>query len=115
MCNKAIGYNHDDFVPKASKLIRDIDTNEFERRLKPCEEDIAVDLRRFICSAVEYAEKIVGCYNHKEWVSAVGEMQKLMECVDMTFGNDLVKHFTEIMTEDAYLILDVGNNLIYGE
>ena len=41
MCNKAIGYNHDDFIPKAAKLIRvDLDTTEFERQLKDCEEDM---------------------------------------------------------------------------
>lgn len=116
MCNKAIGYNHDDFIPKAAKLIRvDIDTTEYERQLKKCEEDVTADLRSFLYSALEHTKKIEGKYDHKPWVNAVGEMQKLMERVDMTFGNDLVKHFTELMPEEAYLTLDVGNNLIYGE
>lgn len=116
MCNKAIGYNHDDFIPKAAKLIRvDIDTKEFERQLKSCEEDVTVDLRSFMHSAVAHAEKIAGKHDHSAWVDAVNEMQKLMERVDMTFGNDLVKYFTELMPEKAYITLDVGNNLIYGE
>lgn len=116
LCNKAIGYNHDDFIPKATRLIRvDIDTKEFERQLKDCEEDIVSDLRSFMSSAVEHAKKIVGKHNHSSWVNAVGEMQKLMERVDMTFGNDLVKHFTELMPEESFVTLDVGNNLIYGE
>ena len=116
MCNKAIGYNHDDFIPKATKLIRvDIDTDEFERQLKGCEEDVTADLGAFLSSALEYAKKIKGTHDHSAWVNAGGEMQKLMERVDMTFGNDLVKHFTELMPDEAYLTLDVGNNLIYGE
>ena len=116
MCNKAIGYNHSDFIPKAKKLIRvDIDRTEYERKLKDCEEDITADLRSFINSALEYAGKIEGTHDHTVWVNSVGEMQKLMERVDMTFGNDLVKHFTELMPEKAYLALDVGNNLIYAE
>ena len=116
MCNKAIGYNHDDFIPKATKLIRvEIDTKEYERQLKDCEEDVTADLRSFMRSALEHARKIEGTHDHTPWVNAVGEMQKLMERVDMTFGNDLVKHFTELMPEKAYLTLDVGNNLIYGE
>ena len=116
MCNKAIGYNHDDFIPKASKLIRvDIDTTEYERQLKDCEEDVTADLRSFMASALNYAKQISGQHDHTAWVKSVNEMQKLMESVDMTFGNDLVKHFTELMPEEAYMTLDVGNNLIYGE
>ena len=116
MCNKAIGYNHDDFIPKAKKLIRvDIDTKEYERQLKDCEEDVTTDLRSFMSSALEHARRIDSKHDHTSWVNAVGEMQKLMERVDVTFGNDLVKHFTELMPEKAYLTLDVGNNLIYGE
>ncbi len=116
MCNKAIGYNHDDFIPKAAKLIRvDFDTTEFERQLKDCEEDVVADLRSFMSSALDYAKKIEGKYNHSAWVASVGEMQKLMARVDMTFGNDLVKHFSELMPEEAFITFDVGNNLIYGE
>lgn len=116
MCNKAIGYNHDDFIPKAKKLIRvDIDEHEFERQLKECEEDLTADLRSFMKSALEHAEKIKGTHDHSKWVNAVNEMQKLMERVDMTYGNDLLRHFTELMPEKAFLTLDVGNNLIYGE
>lgn len=116
MCNKAIGYNHDDFIPKAAKLIRvEIDSTEFERQLKPCEEDVAADLKSFITSALGYARKIVGTHDHTPWVKAVGEMQNLMERVDMTFGNDLVKRFTELMPEKSFITFDVGNNLIYGE
>lgn len=116
MCNKAIGYNHDDFIPKATKLIRvDIDITEFERQLKDCEEDVVADLRSFLASALDHAKKIAGVYDHTPWVKAVGKMKKLMERVDMTFGNDLVKHFTELMPEESFIVLDVGNNLIYGE
>ena len=116
MCNKAIGYNHVDFIPKATKLIRvDIDTSEFERQLKECEEDVTADLRSFMHSALEHAKKIEGTHDHTSWVESVCKMQKLMERVDMTFGNELVKHFTELMPEKAFLTLDVGNNLIYGE
>ncbi len=116
MCNKAIGYNHDDFVPKAKKLIRvDIDQTEFERQLKDCEEDVVADLGSFLHSALEFARSNARKYDHTSWVGAVGEMQKLMASVDMTFGNKLVKHLTELMPEKAYVTMDVGNNLIYGE
>ena len=116
MCNKAIGYNHDDFIPKASKLIRvDLDVSEFERQLKECEEDVTADLRSFMSSALVHAEKIANKYDHATWVNEVNQMQLLMERIDMTFGNDFVKHFTELMPETSFLVLDVGNNLIYGE
>lgn len=116
MCNKAIGYNHDDFIPMAKAFIRiDIDTREFERQLKPIEEDITVDLRSFIASALAYVESMGRTQDHGSWMEAVLEMKKILEPVDMTFGNELVRHFTEFMPEQAYLTLDVGNNLIYGE
>lgn len=116
LCNKSIGYNHDDFIPKAAKLVRvDLDTTEFERQLKGCEEDVVADLRSFMDSAVEHARRIKGTYDHTPWVNAVGEMKKLMERIDMTFGNDLIKHFTELIPDEAFIMLDVGNNLIYSE
>lgn len=115
MCNKAIGYNHNDFIPKAAKLIRvDIDTTEFERQLKDCEEDVVADLRPFIISALKYAKKIDGTHDHTPWVKAVCEMQKLMAPVDITFGNKLIKHFTELMPDNSNITLDVGNNQVYG-
>ena len=115
MCNKAIGYNHADFIPKAVKLIRvDIDTAEFERQLKDCEVDVTADIRSFLESAVLYARKVAGTYDHTLWVNAVSEMKKLMAEADMTFGNSLVKRFSGMMPERANLLLDVGNNLVYG-
>lgn len=115
MCNKAIGYNHDDFIPKATKFIRvDIDTTEFERQLKDCEEDVVADLRSFLRSALEYARKIAGKHDHTPWVNSVIKMKKLMAPVDMTFGNELVKHFTELILENSNITLDVGNNQVYG-
>ena len=116
MCNKAIGYNHDDFIPNAKKLIRvDVDVSEFERQLKECEEDVLADIRSFINGALEHAKKIKGLHDHTPWVNAVKNMRKLVERIDITFGNDLVKHFTELIPEKAFLTFDVGNNLIYSE
>lgn len=115
LCNKAIGYDHADFIPKATKFFRvDIDTSEFERRLKECEEDIEADIRSFLASAVAHAKKTADNYNHSLWVNAVNKMKKLMSGEDITFGNMLVKRFSEIMPEEANILLDVGNNLVYG-
>lgn len=115
LCNKAIGYNHVDFVPKANRLVRvDVDTAEFERQLKEYEVDVVADIRSFLRSAVSYARNIGDAYDHTLWVNAVNEMQKLMAGVDMTFGNNLVKRFSEMMPEKSNLLLDVGNNLVYG-
>ena len=115
MCNKAIGYDHKDFIPMAKKLIRvDIDTTEFERKLKPCEEDITVDLRPFIRSALQYAKTVVGKHDHTPWADAVNQMQAILQGTDRTFGNDLVRHFSELLPEQASITLDVGNNQVYG-
>ena len=115
LCNKAIGYNHDDFIPKSSKLIRvDIDSSEFERQLKVCEVDVVSDLRSFLSSALLHARKISRLYDHSQWVNSVVDMKHLLERTDITFGNELVKHFSELIPNDSSIVLDVGNNLIYG-
>lgn len=114
MSNKCIGYTHSQFIPKAKKLIRvEIDETEFERQLKECEEDVVADLRSFIPSAISYAEKIIGSHNHMPWVNAVNEMRKAMSKTDITFGNELLGHFTELLPQNANITLDVGNNLVY--
>ena len=114
MCNKAIGYNHDDFIPRATKLIRvDIDTSEFERQLKDCEEDITVDLKSFIDGAISGFKTLTEKYDHSNWVMAVNKMCSLLKDVDLTFGNLLIRRFTELMPEEANITLDVGNNQVY--
>ncbi len=114
MCNKAIGYNHVDFIPMAQKLIRvDIDTKEFERQLKDCEEDVVADLGPFILNALQYAKEHAETHDHTPWVKAVGEMKSLLRAADNTYGNDLVKRFSELMPEQANMTLDVGNNQVY--
>ena len=115
LCNKAIGYSHDQFIPKATKFMRvDIDTLEFERQLKDFEEDITADLRTFIPSAISYLESNE-ITDHSEWVDAVNAMQEQMSSQDLTFGNEFIKSFTELLPENTDITLDVGNNLIYGE
>lgn len=115
MCNKCIGYTHSQFIPKAKKLIRvEIDNAELERHIKDIEEDVVADLRSFIHSAIDYARKIGGTYDHKTWVNSVNEMKTVISKYDITFGNELLEHFTSLLPEKANITLDVGNNLIYG-
>ncbi len=116
MCNKAIGYNHSQFIPNAKNFTRvDVDELEFERQLKECEVDVVADLSFFIKSATEYAKTIGGKHDHSKWVNSICEMKKIIEGYDNTFGNDLLKHFTSLLPERADITLDVGNNLIYAE
>lgn len=114
MCNKAIGYTHSDFIPRASKLVRvDVDITEFERQLKECEEDVVADLRTFIDSSIEFAQRIAGIYDHSKWVGSIIEMKKLTANIDLTFGNNLIKYFTEMIPDSSNIALDVGNNQVY--
>lgn len=115
LCNKAIGYDHEQFIPKAKKFIRvEIDEKEFERQLKDCEEDVVADLRSFIPNAVRYAQDKDGQYDHLKWVESVNEMKQILSEYDLTFGNKLLARFTSMMPDRANLTFDVGNNLVYG-
>ncbi len=115
LCNKAIGYDHEDFIPQAKVFIRvDIDTAEFERKLKDCEIDLSIDLRTFIFGALDYIRNQKDTFNHEEWVHSVTKMQKIMAPIDVTFGNKLVERFTQLLPSCASITLDVGNNQVYG-
>ena len=115
LCNKAIGYNHADFIPKATKLIRvDIDETEFERQLKECEQDVIADLRSFMKSSIEYARKNKGSHDHSLWVESVNKLKELVAKVDNTFGNEIVRRYTELIPDRANITFDVGNNQVYG-
>lgn len=116
LCNKAIGYNHVQFIPNAKKLVRvEIDEKELERQIKEIEEDVIADLRSFIPSAVKHAKKNAEMYEHSSWVNTVNEMKEIIKKYDLTFGNELIEHVTALLPEKANITLDVGNNLIYGE
>lgn len=116
LCNKAIGYNHDDFVPMAKKIMRvDIDDYEFERQVKSNEVDIKVDLRVFVKEALEYVRNNLGCYDHNLWVESINKIKQELVGVDVTFGNKLVYAITSIIPENANIVCDVGNNLVYCE
>ena len=116
MCNKAIGYNHVQFIPNAKKLVRvEIDEKELERQIKEIEEDVIADLKSFIPSAVKHAKKNAEMYEHSSWVNSVNEMKEIIKKYDLTFGNELLEHVTALLPENANITLDVGNNLIYGE
>ena len=116
LCNKAIGYDHADFIPKAAKIIRvDIDETEFERQLKDNEVDVKADLRSFIGSAIDFCQKDRDRHDHGAWVSAINKMKDLLKNTDVTFGNVLIEKITGLIPENSFVVLDVGNNLVYGE
>lgn len=115
LCNKAIGYKHEQFIPHASTFMRvDIDEAEFERRLKDGEQDILADLRSFIPSAVDYAGTHVGREKHHAWADALQGVKGCLRDFDVTPGNGFVERLTGSLSADVSITLDVGNNLVYG-
>lgn len=115
LCNKAIGYNHDDFIPEAKSFIRvDVDAAEFERQLKGCEEVVLADLRAFVPDALGRARKLAGSYDHSAWSQAVRGVCDTLAPIDVTFGNEFVAALTAMLPAESSITLDVGNNLVYG-
>lgn len=115
LCNKAIGYDHDDFIPQAEAFVRvDVDAAEFERTLKPFEEDVGADLRAFVPSALAAARLLAGKADHSAWAASVRGVCEALAPADMTFGNELLAELTAMLPGDASVTLDVGNNLVYG-
>lgn len=114
LCSKQVGHNMNIFAPKAKKIFRiDIDTTEFERHLKDVEVDVTANLRTFISDCLQYVKDNNLKYDKSNWSTACYEMHHLLESVDVTYANDLVKKITHQLPEKANLVFDVGKNLNY--
>jgi acetolactate synthase-1/2/3 large subunit len=115
LCSKQVGHNLNLFAPKANGFIRvDIDSAEFERKLKPDEKEVQANLCSFIKSAVNYL-KISGYKRkHCQWAENCAEMYRILEACDMTEGNEMYKYITALLPESSNIVFDVGKNLTYG-
>lgn len=114
LCSKQVGHNMDIFAPKAKKVYRvDIDETEFERKLKDVEQDVSANLRTFIIDCLNYTKNNGLTYTKTNWTKACQKMHSLLELVDMTDANIIVKKITDILPNNSNLAFDVGKNLNY--
>lgn len=115
LCSKQVGHNMALFAPEATGFVRvDVDTTEFERRLKSCERDVCADLRAFVPSALTHARILDGVKCRPAWTAACIEVKSALEGSDITPVNEAFKVITRTLPEEANLIFDVGKNLNYG-
>ena len=114
LCSKQIGHNMSIFAPKAKKIFRiDIDETEFERNLKDCEIDVHANLRTFIKDSIDYIIKNKLSFSRNNWADSCKEMHDLLNDVDMTYANKLIRNITDLLPSNANLVFDVGKNLNY--
>ena len=114
LCSKQIGHNMRLFVPNAKKIFRtDVDVFEFERHLKENEIDVTINLRTFIQDCVSYIKDNNLSFKHYIWTENCNKMHSLLENVDMTYANKLIKDITKQLPSKSNLVFDVGKNLTY--
>ncbi len=116
LCSKQVGHNLSLFAPRAHKFIRiDIDNTELERKLRNDEIQIKEDIRSVLAGLLAHysnSGNVIGDY--KKWSDNCAEMKQLLKDCDMTCGNKLFNEITEVLPENANIILDVGKNMTYG-
>ena len=115
LCSKQIGHNLSLFAPKAKKIVRvDLDTTEFERKVKDDEVQIAADLRAVIPGLLFALQDTHYTPCHQVWLDTCARVKALLNCCDITQGNEIFERISKELPEDANLVMDVGKNLIYG-
>ena len=114
LCSKQVGHNMTLFAPMAERFIRvDIDEAEFAHQLKDCEQDVLADLRSFIPSLLACMREDDCERRHGDWVRRCSEMRCLLAECDMTSANTMFRDITQMLPDNANVILDVGKNLNY--
>lgn len=112
LAQRQVGHNLSSFAPKA-KLIRfDLDANEFSRQIKDEEIDYVVSIVDFLEFAVKNFEKYV--VNRADWIKTCNDLRPLFGKYDKSYGNHVFEVITQVLPEDANIVLDVGKNLIWG-
>ena len=115
LCSKQVGHNMSLFAPKAKTFVRvDIDESEFERKLKDNELQIKADAYVLLKEMLSYTQKNQYKPVHEKWVENCDKIYNIMQKVDITQGNHYMKKITDMLPDDANIVLDVGKNMTYG-
>ena len=115
LCSKQVGHNMSLFAPKAKTFVRvDIDESEFERKLKDNELQIKADAYALLKEMLSYTQKNQYKPVHEKWVENCDKIYNIMQKVDITQGNLYMKKITDMLPDDANIVLDVGKNMTYG-
>lgn len=115
LCSKQVGHNMSLFAPKAKTFVRvDIDESEFERKLKDNELQIKADAYVLLKEMLSYTQKNQYKPVHEKWVENCDKIYNIMQKVDITQGNLYMKKITDMLPDDANIVLDVGKNMTYG-
>lgn len=114
LCSKQIGHNMELFIPMTKKIYRvDIDEGELDRRVKPEEIQIRIDVKFFLQRFLQILRQRNYSSRHNEWVKRCSGLCGVLKNVDITLGNSLANQITCQFPEDANIVLDVGKNLTY--
>lgn len=105
---RQIGHNPSLFAPKA-KLIRvDIDQNELSRQIKEDEEKILLDAKVFLQLLMN--EDIP---SYEEWFNQCRNVARLLEGIDDTDGNKVVKLIGTLLPANPIVTVDIGQNMCW--
>lgn len=102
---RQVGKNPSKFAPKADLIRADIDEYELSRNIKPNERKYHTDARDFINLLLN--ENIP---DYSEWKKKCLKAKELLDGIDDTEGNYVIKEISKILPENAVVAVDVGQN-----
>lgn len=102
---RQIGHKKSLFAPNANLIRVDCDQYELGRQIKENEENYPLDAKYFMELLLK--ENIP---NYKAWFDKCMKAKDLLENVDDTSGNKLIKKVSSLLPTDPVVAVDVGQN-----
>lgn len=109
---RQVGSNRKIFAPNAKILRIDIDTNEFDNKLKEDEVQIEADISELIEKMLdddrfEYENKF------ENWNKETQIIKEKLSNMDKQQGNEIIEKISEMLDENCIVTTDVGQNQVW--
>lgn len=105
---RQIGHKKELFAPKAELIRADIDQSELSRQIKPDEIKYLIDAGDFIRRILE--EDIP---DYTEWYNRCMSLKNLLEGIDDTEGNKVIKKIGKLLPPNPVVSVDIGQHMCW--
>lgn len=105
---RQIGHDEKLFAPNAKLIRNDIDQYELARTVKNDEEQYLLDARLFMSQLIN--EDIP---NYSDWFNSCMEAKNILDGIDDTEGNLLIKKISSMLPENPVVSVDIGQTVCW--
>ncbi len=106
------GANIKAFAQNARLVRIDIDSNEFENKIKDDEIDILADLKSLIPCLIDNSE-LRNYSGDPKWIGKCRFYKSKLDKIDLSEPNYLVQQISELIPDESIITTDVGQNQVW--